>query len=729
MTEKISFVNNTNSQIIINGMAANVMSLCQDAIDCANGSYVINPGIGFATLSNSNLPLFQLSTPDFVFNVLLSTASTSQTPLPEDVLGGANQANYAGTLFLDAGVYTVLIQDLTTVQSVTFVNNTSDVINLRNIGETSIDEEAFIFSPNNSYPIPSQKSATATIENLSFFETFQVYGPDFTFNVVLGINSIMPDLNPPANQNNYVAGLSYSNNEYVITVSKIDSTNSVIFQNQTGEEIRIEPIGNLNGAPFFTDLHDGLIQTVDQSYAILPGIGSATVNSSITMFQVTTEDFAFIFTLNGAGKVILPELKGVNQSKFAANISQNGSQYTIVVSPSPLFPTINFINNTQDVIYIAKEVNDPNAITDCLNNLHCSSGSFVLNPGAGSCQIGDLPINQSFQVSATDFTFAVNLSDPGKILPTTSADYVGLVNQIGNLYTVVIEKGATPPGPGTPYSFTFTGSVGETLFSESLTQADFISILKMGREPTSLSVSLTGTNSATLTSCGCTWACTDTTDNCSECNLLNINTPSVFFLCSTSTGLVADTLQLHLQLNSDPMAITVSTGIDLTQTETPFVFPLNSNGNVTVVLSNSQTETLPLTQTLNLGATYSFTSENDTGSLKKYNVGTISSTGTFSFMFASTIPNTFNNTMEVSGTINIQDTNGVPITFTISESQQSSLSGTASFGSIKNVSFSGNIEISSGNVLITINGNISGPLPQFVNTNNLTGNVSLNFTQ
>jgi len=718
MASKISFVNNTNSQITINGMAANAMSLCQDAIDCANGSYVLNPGIGFATLSSTSLPLFELSAPDFVFNVPLSQASTSQIPfhLPENVLGGANQANYAGTLFLDNGVYTILIQDLTSVQSVTFVNNTQDDITLQDMEGNSL------------YTVSNGTSKIANIGNLPIFQTIQLCSTDFTFNVVLGINSIMPDLNPPANQSNYIAGLSYSNNEYVITVSNVDSKSSVIFQNLTGEEITIQPIGRLRGGSLFTDLHDGLIQAVDQSYAILPGIGSGTVDSSITQLQLTTDDFAFIFTLSGAGKVDLPQLKGVNQSQFAANISQNGTQYTIVISPSPLIPTIQFINNTADVINI-ENLKNPNAITNCLDNLDCTNGSFVLNPGAGSFQIGDFADNQQFNLVATDFTFSVNLSDLGKIVPTPSANYVGLVNQIGNLYTVVIEKGTTPPGPGSAYSFTFTGSVGETLFFQKLTQADYNTISNNGKEPTSLSVSLTGSNAASLTSC-CKFACSDT-DNCLECNPLNINSPSVFSLCSSLTGVASNSIDLVVELNSSPSTITVSTGRDLSNTNSeavPFVFPLNQTGTVSVVLSNSATEKFPdLQQPLNLAANYSFIAENDTGSLREYNVGTISSTGVFSFMFASTIPNTFNNTMKVDGTISIKDASGVPITFTISESQQSSLTGSASFGSITGVPIGGQLEMANGKVLIQITGTIKQPLPQFNNSNSLTGSVSLNF--
>jgi hypothetical protein len=134
-----------------------------------------------------------------------------------------------------------------------------------------------------------------------------------------------------------------------------------------------------------------------------------------------------------------------------------------------------------------------------------------------------------------------------------------------------------------------------------------------------------------------------------------------------------------------------------------------------------------MTQPLKLGANYSFNSANGGGRLQKHNVGNISSDGSFSFMFASTIPKTINNNMQVSGLIKIQDAGGVPVTFTITQGSQSSLTGSASFGRILNVSFTGELFLNNGEVIISISGKITGTLPQFNYNDSLTGNVSLTF--
>jgi hypothetical protein len=164
MSQTISFVNNTSSQIKIYGMAVNALTGCQNAVDCANGSYVINPGMGLATLNSADLPLplFQLSAPDFVFDVVLSTASTSPNSLPSDALGGANQVNYAGIILLNAGNYTVFIQDLTNIKTVKFVNNTQEAITIQNIQGNPLDQAALVF-PKGSYPILANTTATAVI--------------------------------------------------------------------------------------------------------------------------------------------------------------------------------------------------------------------------------------------------------------------------------------------------------------------------------------------------------------------------------------------------------------------------------------------------------------------------------------------------------------------------------------------------------------------------------------
>jgi hypothetical protein len=722
MSQTISFVNNTSSQIKIYGMAVNALTGCQNAVDCANGSYVINPGMGLATLNSADLPLFQLSAPDFVFDVVLSTASTSPNSLPSDALGGANQVNYAGIILLNAGNYTVFIQDLTNIKTVKFVNNTQEAITIQNIQGNPLDQAALVF-PKGSYPISANTTATATIGDLQFFETFQLKANDYAFNVVLGINSIMPDLDPPSNQAQYLAGLSYSENEYVITVSPL-STNNMVFENQTSDQITIQSIGVWGVSSPFTNLTDSVVQTPNQGYVINPGTGSAQADSSITQFTLTCADFAFGVNLSNSGTIFLPQLGGVNQSAYAASILKNGSQYTIVIAPNPSVPTVQFINNTQETVSIAKELNDPNAFTNCLNNLICTSESYQLYPGEGTCQIGDLQVNHGFTLKATDFTFTIALNSPGPIL---ASGYVGLVSQIGNLYTVVIEKGSS--GSGTVVSFPFTGSVAETLFSQSLQNTDYNTISIMQRKPMAVSVSLKGDHiEATLTSCGCSWACKNTTPLCTTCDLLNVNKPSLFSLCVTSAYNHKPVFgDFFLQINSDPESVIVSSQAQTSLTSRQFLFPLNSTGTVNVVLSNSATSTFTMEQPLKLGANYSFNSANGGGGLQKYNVGNISSDGSFSFMFASTIPNTINNNMPVSGVITIQDALGVPVTFTITKGSQSSLTGSASFGEISNVSFTGELSLGSGEVIISISGKITVDLPQFSYNDSLVGSVSLTF--
>ncbi len=725
MSQTISFVNNTNSQIKIYGMPANTLMGCQNAVDCANGSYVVNPGMGLAALSSIDLPLFQLSATDFVFDVLLSAVTTAPSLLPKAALGGANQANYIGIIVVNAADYTVFIQDVTNIKTIKFINNTTETIKIQNIEADSLDKAALLF-PSSSYPIASQATVLATIGDLPFFETFQLSATDFTFNVVLGINSIMADLNPPSNQDQYVAGMSYSENEYVITTSQLSSTNNVIFENQTSDQITIQSIGGWSVSSPFTNLTDAVVVAPNQNYVINPGTGSAKVNASVTQFVLTCADFAFSVDLNSLGTISPTQLEGVNQSGYAANIVKNGSLYTIVIAPSPLVPTIQFINNTQDIVTIAKELNDPNAFTNCLNNLSCSSESYLLNPGEGTCQIGDLKVNQAFQLVATDFTFNINLNSPGPLHPILGSGYVGLVSQIGNLYTVVIEKGSS--GSGIPVSFQFTGNLTETLYSTSLSVTDYNNILMMQEEPIAVSVSLAGDYQATLNSCGCSWMCSDTTPNCSSCDIITLNMPSQFFLCSTSTNVDIASALLFVQLNGDPHSIIISSGVIPDSNGAEFLFPLSAEGSVSIVLSNSASSQLKLSnQTLNLGANYSFAVKNAPGALKKYNVGNIFSNGDFNFMFASTISNTIKSDMQVSGIISIQDKSGVPITFIISQSAQSSLTGSVSFGAIINVSFTGKLYLANGEVMISISGQISGSLPEFNYNNNLTGNVSLKF--
>lgn len=459
MGQTIQFVNNTTDTIIIQGIDANAFDAqFSGSFSCVDGSCSIVPGEGSAVIGD--LSTFQLNGgADFAFDVgLIAPASINPSPF-----GGSNQGNYSATIALNGDEYTVVIIDTTIeAQTIQFVNNTLDKITIKgmafplNVGDLTAPINLDFDSESGVYTLTGP-SGTATIGNLSIFYSFQISSINFAFDVILGLNSIIADIKPPANQSLYMGSIIQDANQYTITIDPVPIANSLIVINNTQDLILVQGI---DISAFTADGFQGAFTASEGSCSIAPGTGSAVISNSALVesgFQLNGgADFAFDVALGGSSSAVTASpYGGANQSGYAAGLQVNGTQYIITISPTPANPTIQFVNNTSDTITLGtttlNAMLDSGALTNFWGSLSWDGTDYLQITGVGTGEIGDIP--PTFTLTIDTFTFTVTLGPLPTILTASQSNYEAAIGVLGNLYTITIQK--TTPAPVQTTTITF----------------------------------------------------------------------------------------------------------------------------------------------------------------------------------------------------------------------------------------------------------------------------------
>lgn len=747
MGQTIQFINNTTDTIAIQGIDASAFASGSylGSLTCVDGNCLIAPGKGSASIGD--LSTFQLNGgADFAFAAGLATpASINPSPF-----GGIKQGNYSATIALNGDAYTVVIIDTTIeAQTIQFVNNTKDTITIKGIA-LPLDAGAFIAPITNLsfgsgiYTLTAP-SGTATIGDLSIYDSFQIGSTDFAFDVILGLKSIIADMNAPPNQSSYMGSIIQDANQYTIIIDPVPNAKSMIVINNTQDSILVQGI---DISAFDTVSFQGAFTSSDGSCSIAPGTGSAGMADAILFesgFQLNGgADFAFDVALGGDSSAVTPSpYGGANQSGFAAGLQVNGTQYIITISPTPANPTIQFVNNTSDTITLDKTL-DSGALTNCFAGLNWNGTNYLQTTGVGTGEIGDIP--STFTLTINGLTFTVTLGASPTILPPLQSNYEAVIGVLGNLYTITIQIDHITPGPGTKVNFTFTGGLTELLFSGAVPAAYFsppYNYEKMLRESTSVKAIFTTTATGiatmqTVSSVG--------TLNPSSINNLKLDSSKSSYQKQPLSGDVM--IQFNTDDSGDPPVVTLySQNVvagDVPVTPQPFLFPLNLTGTSTSVELVGPGGVYPINITSNdieLEAHYGpFNIPKYTlADVPSYNTGIVSSSG-FTFVFVLPISGFDTTPTSLNGSIVITDTTQADqeITFNIASAPNSfdptgkaHLIVTGNFYGIDFVISSAIADLygdqANNYPMITISGLLNRSVKTFYYNNSITGVVNLTF--
>ncbi len=736
MGQIIQFVNNTTDTIIIQGVDADAFTngSLTGALTCKGSNCLLTPGEGSAGIGD--LSIFQLNGgADYAFSVsLISPASIEPSPF-----AGINQSNYTAKISSLTNGYSIVVID-TTIEAlvIEIINNTAESIEIKGIA-LPLDDGALIAPLTNLsfssgvYSLTAS-AGSATIGDLSIFETFQISSTNFIFDVVLGINLIMPDISAPlATQGSYTGGITQNQNQYTITINSVSTAESIVIVNNTQDSVIVQGI---NQSAFTSSSFQGSFSCSGGNCLVLPGTGSAVIANPVPFqggFQLNGgADFAFALNLNGSLSAIEPSpFSGVNQSNYAASIIVDGTQYIITISETPLNPTIQFINNTSKTIELQSSL-DSGAFTNCLNGLSWNGTNYLQTTGVGSGEIGDIPSN--FTVSVNSLIFTITIGSSPTILPASQSGYGASINVLGNLYTIVIQAiNVIPPGPGTKFDFTIAGSLSELLFSGEITEMNYAEMI---REESTIEAQFTTTSTGIAT-----------LQTSPSIGPLNPSSPNFLTLdskkSSYGTQALSGNVMVQLASTTPPGFNLYSQNViaeDFSASPKPFLFPLNLTGTSTTVQIEGPNGVNPVSlssPSINISASYVFTVTSETTPpVSSSCTGTLSMSG---FAFTFQLPMNLQQIPKgMSGLITITDTtqSSQTITLNINADKFDASSGKAS------LAISGNFygqayvinsaEIDSGvisgvNPCITIPGNLTGGVPSLFYNSNITGTINLLF--